>query len=358
MESSGNGGSSNGGMSKGGSVSYGNGSGSSDGRGGVGNGDGSSVSYSGDGSNGSVGGGVGGVVDNGLLNNLMDGVHLVGGGHGHGTGNLNGVGLGHLLGNNNLTLNGDGHLDGDINVVLVDLELGDNVGLDGGDSGVSSHGGKDLLLGDGVSRGGAKVDGGRGDSSSIGGDSGDGGRREGLGLNNGLGLTGNIAVGRLGNDLLVGLDILVARLDTLGTDLDGLVADNAVLNMLLNNGGSGSIGVVGLANGNGSSGDGSNGGSSVDSSDGGSGVDSGDGGSGMGNGYGSSGMHGGQGSGSIAVTSISIGIRGRGAIHTRGEGKCDLQIRRFDLHDLIFALHIVNCFNNEKLDNHFSVISI
>merc|ERR1719285_433030 len=100
---------------------------------------------------GSVGLGVGGVVDNGLLNNLVDGDR-------DDTVSLNSVRLGNLLGNNDLSLNGDGDLDGDINVVLVDLELGNNVGLDGGDLGVGSYGGEDSLLGDGVSGGGSKVD--------------------------------------------------------------------------------------------------------------------------------------------------------------------------------------------------------
>merc|ERR1719430_2029186 len=118
----------------------------------MGNSNGGNMGNSDGGGNmGSVGLGVGGVVDNGLFNNLVDGVNLVGGRDRDGTGNLNSVGLGNLLGNNDLSLNGDGDIDGDINVVLVDLELGDNVGLDGGDLGVSSHWGQDLLLGDSVS---------------------------------------------------------------------------------------------------------------------------------------------------------------------------------------------------------------
>merc|ERR1719376_1436317 len=134
--------------------SVGNSNGSS-----MGNSNGGSMGNSDRGGNmGSVGLGVGGVVDNGLLNNLVDGVNLVGGGDRDGTGNLNSVRLGNLLGNNDLSLNGDGDLDGDINVVLVDLELGNNVGLDGGDLGVGSYGGEDSLLGDGVSGGGSEVD--------------------------------------------------------------------------------------------------------------------------------------------------------------------------------------------------------
>merc|ERR1719430_93011 len=124
----------------------------------MGNSNGGSMGNSDRGGNmGSVGLGVGGVVDNGLLNNLVDVVNLVGGSDRDGTGNLNSVGLGNLLGNNDLSLNGDGDLDGDINIVLVDLELGNNVGLDGGDLGVGSYGGEDPLLGDGISGGRSKV---------------------------------------------------------------------------------------------------------------------------------------------------------------------------------------------------------
>jgi len=199
-----------------------------------------------------VGGGVGSVVDNGLLNNLVDGVNLVGGGDGDGTGNGNLVGLGNVLLDNDLTLNGDGDLDGHINVVLVDLELGHDVGLDGGDSGVSSHGGEDSLLGDGISGGGAEVDGCGGNGGGIRDrGNGEGWGREGLSLNNGLGLAGDVAVGGLGDDLLVGLDVLVTGLHALGTNLDGLVADNTVLHMFLDDGGTGGVSVVGLADGNG-----------------------------------------------------------------------------------------------------------
>merc|ERR1711970_1166487 len=230
------------GMSNGSSMGNGNG-------GGVGNSDGG-------GNMGSGGLGVGGMVDNGLFNNLVDGVDLVGGGDRDSTGNLNSVGLGNMLGNNDFSLNGDGDIDGDINVVLVDLEFGDNVGLDGGDLGVSSHWGEDSLLGDSVSGGGAKVDRCRGDGSSIGGNSGNSWGRQGTGLNNGLGLAGNIAGGGLGDNLLVGLDVLVTGLDLLGAYLDGLVSNNSVLNMFLYNWGSSSIGVMGLANSNGGSGNG------------------------------------------------------------------------------------------------------
>jgi len=213
----------------------------------------SSMGSNGNGSSGNsvVGSGVGCVMDNGLLNNLVDGVNLVGGGHRDGTGNLNLVGLGNVLLDNDLTRNSDGDLDGYINVVFVDLELGHDVGLDRGDSGVSSHGSEDSLLGNGISGGGAEVDGCWGDSGIWGRDNGEGWGRESLGLNNGLGLAGDVAGGRLGNDLLVGLHVLVTGLNALGANLDGLVANNAILHMFLDDGGTGGVSVVGLADGNG-----------------------------------------------------------------------------------------------------------
>jgi len=216
------------------------------------NGNGGSSGY-GNGSSGNsvVGSGVGCVMDNGLLNNLVDGVNLVGGGHRDGTGNLNLVGLGNVLLDNDLTRNSDGDLDGYINVVFVDLELGHDVGLDRGDSGVSSHGSEDSLLGNGISGGGAEVDGCWGDGGIWGRDNGEGWGRESLGLNNGLGLAGDVAGGRLGNDLLVGLHVLVTGLNALGANLDGLVANNAILHMFLDDGGTGGVSVVGLADGNG-----------------------------------------------------------------------------------------------------------
>jgi len=199
-----------------------------------------------------VGLSVSGVVDNRLLNNLMDGVDLVRGGDRDGTGNSDFIGSSNVLLDNDLSGNCDGDLDGDINVILVYLELRDNVGLDRGDLGVSSHRGKDPLLGDGISGSRSKVDRCGGDGSISKGSSGDSWRGEGLSLNNSLGLTGNIRVGRLGDNFLVGLDILVASLDLLGSNLDGLVANNSVFKMFLDNGRSSGIGVVGLADGYGS----------------------------------------------------------------------------------------------------------
>ena len=197
----------------------------------------------------SVVGGVGGVVDVGLLNDLLDGVDLVGGGHGHGAGHLHGVGAGHVLGHQDLALHGDGHVDGYIDVVLVDLELGHNLGLLGRDDGVGAHGGEDPLLDDGVNGSGTSGDGCGRDGGQGGGRDWEDGRGQGAGLNKVLGRAGDVGDSGLGDDILTGLDVLVTGLDLLGTDLDGLVADHAVLDMLLDNGRAGGIGLVGLTDG-------------------------------------------------------------------------------------------------------------
>merc|ERR1719430_1542487 len=74
-------------------------------------------------------GGVGGVVHMGGLNDLLDGVDLVRGRHGNGTGNGDLVWRRDMLVHNNGTLNRDWHVDGHVNVVVLDLNLGDDVGL-------------------------------------------------------------------------------------------------------------------------------------------------------------------------------------------------------------------------------------
>merc|ERR1719260_165153 len=169
----------------------------------------------------------------------MDGVHLVGSGDSDGPGDLNVVGLGHVLGDDDISVDGDGHVDGDIDVVFVHLELGNGVGLDGGG---------DLPDGDGVSGSGSSWDRCRGDGSQRCRGSGDDGSGQSSGLNEVLGSGGGIRVGRLGDHLLADLVVLVAGLDSLGADLHGLVSNDTVFGVLLDDGGSSGIRVVGLAN--------------------------------------------------------------------------------------------------------------
>merc|ERR1712126_695788 len=123
---------------------------------------------------------VGGVVDMGSLNNLLDGVNLVGGGDGDSTGNSDLVRGGHMLVHDDLTLDGNGNMDGDVNVVVLYIELRDDVG-------------------------------------------------------------------GLGNVFNSGNSVLVATNNRDLSSLHNLVSDNSVLNTVLNDGSSSSVGVVGLA---------------------------------------------------------------------------------------------------------------
>jgi len=191
---------------------------------------------------------VGGVVDMGGLNNLLDGVDLVGGGNGNSTGNSNLVRGGHMLVHDDLTLDGNGDMDGDVNVVVLYIELGDDVGLLGSDPGVSPHGGEDPLLDHGVSRSGSLVGGSRGDGSkSRGGSVRDHGRGQGTGLNGVHGRSSDAGYSGLGNVFNSGNSVLVATNNRDLSSLHNLVSDNSVLNTVLNNGSSSSVGVVGLA---------------------------------------------------------------------------------------------------------------
>merc|ERR1712106_260607 len=99
-----------------------------------------------------------GVVDVRGLNNFLGGVDLVGSWDRDGTGNRDIIRLGDMGNLDNLTGNGTWHSNRDINIVLLDIDLWDNVGQLGGDSGVSSDWGSNLGLDNGVSGGGASWD--------------------------------------------------------------------------------------------------------------------------------------------------------------------------------------------------------
>ena len=191
-------------------------------------------------------GGVGGVVHMGGLDDLLDGVHLVRGRHGHGTGNGDLVRGRDVLVHNHGALNGDGHMDRHVNVVVLDLNLGDDVGLLRGDPGVGPHRGEDLLLDNGVSRGRASRNRRRWDGSHIRGSMGDDRRRQRAGLSQGLGSSSNVAGGRLGDDLLASRDVGVASNHAGVSGLHNLAADNSVLGVLLNHWGASGVGLVGL----------------------------------------------------------------------------------------------------------------
>ena len=201
-------------------------------------------------------GGVGGVVHMGGLHDLLDGVHLVRGRHGNGTGHRDLVRLRDVLVNNHSALNRDGDMDGNVNVVVLDLNLGDDVGLLRGDPGVGPHGSKDLLLDNGVSGGGTSGNRRGRDGSHIGSSLGDDGRRQRAGLSQGLGGSSHVAGGGLGDDLLAGWDMGVASDHAGVSGLDNLASDDSILGVLLNNGGTSSVGLVGLSGDNGGRGNG------------------------------------------------------------------------------------------------------
>jgi len=201
-------------------------------------------------------GGVGGVVHVGSLDDLLDGVDLVRGSNRDGPGDRDLIGLGNVLVHNDGALNGDGDMDGHVNVVVLDLNLGDDVGLLRGDPGVGPHGSKDLLLDNGVSGGGTSGNRRGRDGSHIGSSLGDDGRRQRAGLSQGLGGSSHVAGGRLGDDLLAGWDMGVASDHAGVSGLDNLASDDSILGVLLNNGGTSSVGLVGLSGDNGGRGNG------------------------------------------------------------------------------------------------------
>merc|ERR1719153_1649979 len=170
------------------------------------------------------------MVHVGSLDDLLDGVDLV---RGHGR-----------------ALNGDGDMDGHVNVVVLDLNLGDDVGLLRGDPGVGPHGSKDLLLDNGVSGGGTSGNRRGRDGSHIGSSLGDDGRRQRAGLSQGLGGPSHVAGGGLGDDLLAGWDMGVASDHAGVSGLDNLASDDSILGVLLNNGGTSGVGLVGLSGDN------------------------------------------------------------------------------------------------------------
>merc|ERR1711890_209848 len=188
-----------------------------------------------------------GVVNVGSLNNLLDRVDLVGGRDGDSPGHGNLVRPGDMLVHNDLTLHRDGDMDGDIDIVVLDIDLGDDVGLLGSDPGVGPHGSEDLLLDHSVSGSRSLVGGSGRDGSNIGSSVRDDGRWERTCLHNVLGRSSNAVYSRLGDGLLSSNSVLVSSNNRNLSSLHNLVSNNSVLNTLLNNRGSSSVCVVGLS---------------------------------------------------------------------------------------------------------------
>merc|ERR1711942_349966 len=195
-----------------------------------------------------------GVVDVGSLNNLLDGVNLVGSWDMDGTWDGNLIRLGNVGDLDDFTGNGTWDSNGDINVVFLDIDLWDNVGDLRGDSGVGSHGSSDLGLDNGVSGSRASWDGCWGDGSIRCWGSRDGGRGKSNGLNEVLGFSSNVRMGRLGDGLLSSNGVSMSSNNLLDSGLDGPLSDNSVLNTVLNYWGSSSIDLMSLTNNSGGTG--------------------------------------------------------------------------------------------------------
>jgi len=168
------------------------------------------------------------LVNDGGVNNLVDGVDLVGCGYGIGLGDLNGVGFGNMYVNDDFSLNGNGHSNGDLDDVFVNLELRNDLGHLGSDDRVGPDGSLDFGDGNGISGCGSPVDGGCGDGSIGERGSGDKWSGEGHSALRALGGFSNVGVCWGLADLRV-LSEVMSSLDSLGSNLDSSVSNNLVM---------------------------------------------------------------------------------------------------------------------------------
>merc|ERR1712086_858411 len=189
-----------------------------------------------------------GVVDVRGLNDLLDGVNLVGSWDWDSTWDSNLIRLGDMGDLDDLTGNGTWDSNWDINIVLLDIDLWDNVGVLGGDSGVGSDWGRNLGLDNGVSGGGTSWDRCRGDGSIRCWGSRDDWSGKGNGVNKVLGRSGNIRMGSLGDGFLSSNGISMSSNNLLDSNLDGSLSNKSVFNTVLNYWGSSSIRSVSLSN--------------------------------------------------------------------------------------------------------------
>lgn len=166
------------------------------------------------------------LINDGGLDNLLDGMDLVGLGNGIRLGNLNGVRFGNMFLNDDFSLDGDGDGNRDLDGVFVDLKLGFDAGHLGCDDGMGSDGGGDFGDSDGISGCGSLV-GGCGRDGSIRSNSGNDGGGQGDSAFGSLGRFSNVGVGRGLADLGV-LSVGMSSLDSLGSDLDSAVSNDLV----------------------------------------------------------------------------------------------------------------------------------
>jgi len=188
------------------------------------------------------------VVDMGGLNDLLDGVDLVGSSNWDGTWDSNVIRSSNMLVDSDDTFNWGWDMDRDINIVLLYVDLRDDVGGLGSDPGVSPDRGEDLLLDNGVSRGNTSWNRCWGDGSIRCWGSWDHWGGQSNSLNKVLGSTSSIRDSWLGNVLNTADSVSMTTDNRLDSSLDDLVSNNSVLNTALNLGGSSSIGGVGLSN--------------------------------------------------------------------------------------------------------------
>jgi len=180
--------------------------------------------------------GVGLLLNDWGLDDVLDLVDLVGCGDSNWGWDLNVVWLGHVLVDNDLLLDWGWDRDWDSDLVLVDLQFRLDPGLLWGDDGVGPDWGQDALLGHGISWGWSQVDWCWWDGSIW--SWGNWGSWDGqlLGDNFVLGWGVNQAVGSWLVDGLSGLDVLVSNLDGPGASWDGLVSYDSVLHVGLGDG--------------------------------------------------------------------------------------------------------------------------
>merc|ERR1719410_2053908 len=189
-----------------------------------------------------------GVVNMRGLNDLLDGVDLVGSWDRDSTGNGDLVWLGNMVDLDNLTGNGTWDSNRDINVVLLYVQLWDNVGDLRSDPGVGSDGSSDLGLDYGVNWSRTSWDRGRRNGSIWCWGSRDDWGWESLGLNEVLGSSGNIGGSGLRDGFLSGNNVVVASNNLLDSGLNSPVSNNSIFNMVLNYCRSSSIRMMSLSN--------------------------------------------------------------------------------------------------------------
>merc|ERR1712045_894283 len=181
----------------------------------------------------------GGLVNNSMVlvnhrgfYHMLDGVNDIGFRYGIRLRYFDGVGFGNMFFDDHFAFHGDGDSHWDLDLVFVNYKLGFDAGYLWGHNGVGADGGLDFGDGDGVSGCGSLVSGcGRDGSIWQGcvrddwGSNGDSGFRS-------FGRFGHISVcGRLVNGLF--LDIGVAHLDRLDTNLDGIVSNDFLVSCVV-----------------------------------------------------------------------------------------------------------------------------